>query len=51
MRGRLERVAVDERMVALLDRVLDEGGADENHPLAGLADELGELAERYESNS
>lgn len=39
-----------KRMVALLDKVIDEGGADENHPLAGLADVLGELVERYEES-
>lgn len=39
-----------KRMVALLDKVIDEGGADEDHPLAGLADVLGELVERYEES-
>lgn len=39
-----------KRMVALLDKVIDEGGADESHPLAGLADVLGELVERYEES-
>jgi len=39
-----------KRMVALLDKVIDEGGADENHPLAGLADVLGELVERYDES-
>ena len=39
-----------KRMVALLDKVIDEGGADEDHPLAGLADVLGELVERYDES-
>jgi len=37
-----------ERLVAALDAVLDAGGADESHPLASLADHLGELVARYE---
>jgi HTH-type transcriptional regulator / antitoxin HigA len=37
-----------ERLVAALDAVLDAGGADEKHPLAGLADALGELVADYE---
>ena len=36
------------RMVAVLDEVIDEAGSDESHPLAGLADLLGELVVRYE---
>ena len=36
------------RLVAALDAVLDAGGADESHPLASLADHLGELVARYE---
>ena len=39
-----------QRMVALLDEVVDEAGSDENHPLAGLADLLGELIARYEED-
>jgi len=37
------------RLVAALDAVLDAGGADESHPLASLADHLGELISRYEA--
>jgi HTH-type transcriptional regulator/antitoxin HigA len=32
-----------------LDAVLDAGGADETHPLASLADYLGNLIEDYEA--
>ena len=39
-----------KRMVALLDKVIDEGGADENHPLAGLADVLGGPVERHDES-
>lgn len=38
-----------ERMVQALDAVLDEGGADEKHALARLADYLGDLVEAYET--
>lgn len=37
-----------EALVAALDEVLDTGGADENHPLAQLADRMGELVAYYE---
>ena len=36
------------RMVALLDGVIDQVGSDEGHPLAGLAELLGDLVEGYE---
>jgi HTH-type transcriptional regulator / antitoxin HigA len=36
------------RMVSLLDGVIDQVGSDEEHPLAGLAELLGDLIERYE---
>ncbi len=36
------------RMVAALDAVLDAGGADESHPLASMADYMGELIRAYE---
>jgi HTH-type transcriptional regulator/antitoxin HigA len=39
-----------KRIVALLDEVIDEAGSDESHPLAGLADLLGELIARYEED-
>jgi len=35
-------------LVELLDRVTDEVGEDENHPLASLMDVLGVLIEKYE---
>jgi HTH-type transcriptional regulator/antitoxin HigA len=35
-------------LVELLDRVTDEVGEDENHPLASLMDVLGVLLEKYE---
>ena len=37
-----------ERVVAILDALLDRGGADENHALASLVDVLGSLVEAYE---
>lgn len=35
-------------LVELLDRVTDEVGEDESHPLASLMDVLGVLIEKYE---
>ena len=35
-------------LVELLDRVTDEVGENENHPLASLMDVLGVLIEKYE---
>jgi HTH-type transcriptional regulator/antitoxin HigA len=35
-------------LVDLLDRITDEVGEDENHPLASLMDVLGVLIEKYE---
>jgi len=35
-------------LVSDLDYVLDAGGADENHPLAGLAERMGDLISTYE---
>lgn len=37
-----------ERMARLLDRLVDEAGDDEAHPLAGLLDVVATLVERYE---
>jgi HTH-type transcriptional regulator/antitoxin HigA len=37
-----------QELVELLDRVTDEVGEDENHPLASLMDVLGVLIEKYE---
>lgn len=41
--------AAYRRLVDALDTVLDAGGADEAHPLARLADYLGELVTEYEA--
>jgi len=41
--------AAYRRLTAALDAVLDAGGADEAHPLARLADYLGELVAEYEA--
>ena len=38
-----------ERLVAVLDEVLDAGGADENSNLAVFAERIGELIEAYEA--
>jgi HTH-type transcriptional regulator/antitoxin HigA len=50
--SRAVRVPHNERdyteLVELLDRVIDEVGEDENHPLASLMDVLGVLVEKYE---
>ena len=35
--------------MALLDRLIDEVGEDENHPLASLMEVLSVLVERYEA--
>ena len=46
---RVPRTEADYReLVELLDRVTDEVGEDENHPLASLMDVLGVLIEKYE---
>ncbi len=46
---RVPRTDADYReVVELLDRVTDEVGQDENHPLASLMDVLGVLIEKYE---
>ena len=37
-----------QELVELLDRVTDDVGEDENHPLASLMDVLGVLIEKYE---
>jgi HTH-type transcriptional regulator / antitoxin HigA len=38
-----------ERIVSLLDSLIDEVGEDEAHPLASLIEVLGVLIERYEA--
>jgi HTH-type transcriptional regulator/antitoxin HigA len=46
---RVPRNEADYReLVELLDRVTDEVGEDENHPLASLMDVLSVLIEKYE---
>jgi len=46
---RVPHADVDYRdLVQLLDRLTDEVGEDENHPLASLMDVLGALIEKYE---
>jgi HTH-type transcriptional regulator/antitoxin HigA len=37
------------KAVAALEALLDAGGADERHPLAGLVEALGEVIESYET--
>jgi HTH-type transcriptional regulator/antitoxin HigA len=37
-----------ERLVSLLDRLVDEVGEDESHPLASLMEMVGVLIEKYE---
>ena len=37
-----------ETLVSLLDRLIDEVGEDENHPLASLMEVLGTLIQAYE---
>ena len=39
-----------QELVELLDRITDEVGEDENHPLASLMDVLGVLVEKYEDD-
>lgn len=38
-----------ERLVAMLDKLIDEVGEDETHPLASLMDVLSALIENYEN--
>jgi HTH-type transcriptional regulator/antitoxin HigA len=46
---RVPRTDADYReVVELLDRITDEVGQDENHPLVSLMDVLGVLIEKYE---
>ncbi|MBY0271018.1 MAG: helix-turn-helix domain-containing protein [Burkholderiales bacterium] len=39
------------KAVAALEALLDAGGADERHPLAGLVEALGEVIESYEARA
>ncbi|MGG6241392.1 hypothetical protein ACQ4N7_22435 [Nodosilinea sp. AN01ver1] len=38
-----------ERLVALLDTLIDQVGEDEEHPLASMMDVIGALIENYET--
>ncbi|MBD1824892.1 hypothetical protein H6F51_20695 [Cyanobacteria bacterium FACHB-DQ100] len=38
-----------ERLVSLLDRLIDQVGEDEDHPLASMMDVIGVLIENYEA--
>jgi len=38
-----------DRLVAMLDKLIDEVGEDETHPLASLMDVLSALVENYEN--
>ena len=38
-----------DRLVSVLDRLIDRVGEDENHPLASLMEVVGALIENYES--
>ena len=40
-----------EKMVALMNQLLDAVGANEQHPLAGLLDMVGDLAAGYEARA
>jgi len=40
--------AAYEKLVSLLDRLVDEVGEDESHPLASLMEIVGVLIEKYE---
>jgi HTH-type transcriptional regulator/antitoxin HigA len=39
-----------QQLVKLLDRLIDEAGEDENHPLASMMEVLGVLISQYEDN-
>jgi HTH-type transcriptional regulator / antitoxin HigA len=40
-----------DRLVTILDELIDEVGSDESHPLASLMDVIGTLIERYEDEN
>jgi HTH-type transcriptional regulator/antitoxin HigA len=48
---RVPHTDADYRDLQLLDRLTDEVGEDENHPLASLMDVLGVLIEKYEDEN
>lgn len=45
----ITREAEYKKAVATLEQLLDAGGANERHPLAGLVDALGQIIETYET--
>ena len=45
------READYKKAVATLEELLDAGGANERHPLAGLVEALGEMIESYEARA
>jgi HTH-type transcriptional regulator / antitoxin HigA len=40
-----------EQLVGLLDKLIDEAGEDESHPLASLMEVIGVLIEKYEDET
>jgi HTH-type transcriptional regulator / antitoxin HigA len=40
-----------DRLVVILDRLIDQVGEDENHPLASLMEVVGALIENYETDN
>lgn len=42
--------AVYDRLVSVLDQLIDQVGEDESHPLASLIEGVGVLIERYEAD-
>ena len=47
----ITREAEYRKAVAALEALLDAGGANERHPLAGLVEALGEVIESYEARA
>ena len=47
----ITREADYRKAVAVLDELLDAGGANERHPLAGLIDAMGQIIESYEARA
>lgn len=40
-----------DHLVSILDKLIDEVGEDENHPLASLMEVIGVLIEKYEDEN
>ena len=49
--GVIKSAAQHDRMVKLLDMLIDQVGDDESHPMAGLLELVGLLVDRYEDES